>query len=691
MANLMPLPKMRFTDNNGNPLIGGKVFFFEAGTNTPKNTFNDSTGLIPNTNPVILDSRGEASIWLGGGYYKVQLKTSSDVVVWTQDKVSNLGEASNVLFLQAGTGAVARTSQDKMREALSARDYLVADGAADDSAKYVQLMNYASSVGAAVDFHDLTVRLVSSVSISTTGNVVIKGNGARIFYDGAHDEYMVRINVTGAHYVDIQGVTFDGAKLCNKPLEILNNTSLATAGCCNLTKTYGIRAKRSNVFSGGNGIFIRGAFHLVNLNQSGASDCELPSGQGTSGSAGINGIGITWYSTTSYVRRVVCNSIEVEKVYSSDLDYQDDQDGIIYNVPDSGGVGKVDSSIVFMGATKFKNCYGRSIKTQCQMTVIDYAEFDRDEGLNSLSGNDEIDAQAGSLIISAGVMRYTNGFQPKSVCNTGSDPTLGTPSGSVKSCEVYLDAATTLQSFYSNFPRNGAHSQHVIDDIKIFGKVIEPISLRCNGPRNDLAVSRFYVNDVQDGVTSEKALVYVRTSGAITPYSANVTITDCVNANAAPIAYVRDGIPGVGMTALVSVNGFNRGFLTTVNGVSTSVGLKSKPLTRMYRMAGLSGEGSFGTQSRAVAAGATETFEVNHSLAAMVFVTIGQNQNSYAVIHAGSATNVVISKGSSVEVGNAADPGAGTYRIWSPSSTTIAVQNNDASARRVVIGAFEVI
>jgi len=54
MANLMPLPKMSFTDSNGRPLVGGKVFSFDAGTSTPKNTFTDATGATPNTNPVIL-------------------------------------------------------------------------------------------------------------------------------------------------------------------------------------------------------------------------------------------------------------------------------------------------------------------------------------------------------------------------------------------------------------------------------------------------------------------------------------------------------------------------------------------------------------------------------------------------------------------------------------------------------------
>jgi hypothetical protein len=53
------------------PLVGGKVYFYAAGTTTPKDTYTDEGGLTANTNPVILDGRGEADIWLGLGSYKV--------------------------------------------------------------------------------------------------------------------------------------------------------------------------------------------------------------------------------------------------------------------------------------------------------------------------------------------------------------------------------------------------------------------------------------------------------------------------------------------------------------------------------------------------------------------------------------------------------------------------------------------
>ena len=59
-----------------------------AGTTTPQATFTDYTGATPNTNPVILNSRGEANIWLGGALYKFKLTDANDVEIWTVDYIS---------------------------------------------------------------------------------------------------------------------------------------------------------------------------------------------------------------------------------------------------------------------------------------------------------------------------------------------------------------------------------------------------------------------------------------------------------------------------------------------------------------------------------------------------------------------------------------------------------------------------
>lgn len=112
---ISPQPKLQFLDNNGVPLSGGKVYTYAAGTTTPLTTYTDYTGNTANSNPVILDSRGECSIWLGTSSYKFKLTTSTDVEVWTVDNISVLTSSANITYVESGTGAVTQTVQSKLR------------------------------------------------------------------------------------------------------------------------------------------------------------------------------------------------------------------------------------------------------------------------------------------------------------------------------------------------------------------------------------------------------------------------------------------------------------------------------------------------------------------------------------------------------------------------------------------------
>jgi hypothetical protein len=79
---------MQFFDINGEPLVGGKVYTYQAGTTTPLATYTDNTNVYANPNPVILNARGEAAIWLGGLNYKFKLTDANDVEIWTVDYIS---------------------------------------------------------------------------------------------------------------------------------------------------------------------------------------------------------------------------------------------------------------------------------------------------------------------------------------------------------------------------------------------------------------------------------------------------------------------------------------------------------------------------------------------------------------------------------------------------------------------------
>lgn len=94
MATLLPEGKQSFTNSAGVPLVGGKLYTYDAGTSAPRATYSDAAGLIPNTNPVVLDARGEATIFWSGAY-KVILKDSLDNTIWTVDQISDPNTYAN--------------------------------------------------------------------------------------------------------------------------------------------------------------------------------------------------------------------------------------------------------------------------------------------------------------------------------------------------------------------------------------------------------------------------------------------------------------------------------------------------------------------------------------------------------------------------------------------------------------------
>lgn len=106
---LTPNAKQQFFDNNGNPLVGGKLFTYAAGTSTKLATTVSALG-ANNSNPIILDYRGEANVWIPPNVaYKFILAPATDTdppthAIWSVDSLVN----SQLITLYGGvdTGSV---------------------------------------------------------------------------------------------------------------------------------------------------------------------------------------------------------------------------------------------------------------------------------------------------------------------------------------------------------------------------------------------------------------------------------------------------------------------------------------------------------------------------------------------------------------------------------------------------------
>ena len=168
-------PKLQFFDAYGNPLVGGKLYSYAAGTTTPLATYTTAAGDTSNTNPIILDSRGEANVWFSDAAYKLKLASSTDVEIWTVDNLNGTNQtvlpslaASNgsslIGYIQSGAGAVATTVQARLRKVIFTSDYDI----------------FANAVAAAADgtlIVNSTIALGNSLTVSSNVNLQVSNEG----------------------------------------------------------------------------------------------------------------------------------------------------------------------------------------------------------------------------------------------------------------------------------------------------------------------------------------------------------------------------------------------------------------------------------------------------------------------------------------------------------------------------------
>jgi microcystin-dependent protein len=102
-VNLSPIGNgFQFFTILGQPLAGGKIYTYQAGSSTPLATYTDNTGATANANPIVLgtDGRPSSEIWLTYGYnYKFILKTADDTTIQTYDNLYG------IIGTQPATGA----------------------------------------------------------------------------------------------------------------------------------------------------------------------------------------------------------------------------------------------------------------------------------------------------------------------------------------------------------------------------------------------------------------------------------------------------------------------------------------------------------------------------------------------------------------------------------------------------------
>lgn len=113
MSFRFTFPRLQAFDSNGDPLAGGKLWFYTTGTTTPEDVFSNAALTTPATNPVVANSAGRfPDIYLSAATYKVVLTDEDDVVIWTADPVTRTPAASAFMqtVLDDANAAAARAT-----------------------------------------------------------------------------------------------------------------------------------------------------------------------------------------------------------------------------------------------------------------------------------------------------------------------------------------------------------------------------------------------------------------------------------------------------------------------------------------------------------------------------------------------------------------------------------------------------
>jgi hypothetical protein len=107
---------MQQFDQNGELLVGARLFLFDGGTTTPRIGYRDSSLTTQHPNPIIADAQARIPlVYLQDGFYRQRLTTASGVVVFDDDGIPVLSTTAAGSGTSVDPNATLKTRDIKIR------------------------------------------------------------------------------------------------------------------------------------------------------------------------------------------------------------------------------------------------------------------------------------------------------------------------------------------------------------------------------------------------------------------------------------------------------------------------------------------------------------------------------------------------------------------------------------------------
>jgi len=290
----------------------------------------------------------------------------------------------------------------------------IGDGVADDTAA----LNAAVNAGVPLYWGGVKkiYRITAGVIANLTASMVWRSSGASIIVDSP-------VSIKEAVYVNAQGfsvsivgpLTVNGNRKAFTGYYFYNNGAFADFNGVGLKAKNMFRANATII--GGDGIHVRGAFTTVNIERADIRSITMAANAGVSGSQGVSGITVSSAGVGLAPREVNIIAPYIDGVYSEDVTYQMDQDGIrVFTEEDSGSVLLFETHFNITGGM-IRNCGGRSIKSQCEFGVITGVKLYRDSTYlgTGMRAMPDIDFQVGGGTIRDIELQYKQAVPAKVV------------------------------------------------------------------------------------------------------------------------------------------------------------------------------------------------------------------------------------------------------------------------------------